>query len=172
MRSVAPILAFGLLWSGCSAGFKVASPEDIPRRLGPGAATIVCLDSTRFDARDIEVTGDSISFYLAETDQRGTVAASNIQSLTQLNRLHGALDGVFLGTLSAGGLGLCVGGILYAAYPGKDSGLVFAYTLGYGVMIGGGIGLIVGLIMGHEYRYLPDWNTSTVNGMRELDPSK
>jgi len=172
MRFLVSILATALVCSGCTTTFRATSPEDLSRKLGTGDGTVLCRDSTLYEATEIIVAEDSIRFDVLGTNDRETIALANVLCITRVDRFRGAVGGAFLGTMLGMGLGFCVGGIAYAATPpGSERGLALGAPVFFGVIGGCGVGLIVGSVKGHEDRYIPAWSTSSTSPGRPRAPA-
>jgi hypothetical protein len=145
---------------GCSSSYQVSSsPNAEPSFTGFNVkayerdAVIVFRDGREVEAKNIIASRDSTRFSLVTSDSITVVATQSIRKVVLTNHLTGFLDGFGLGALGGGLTVLVLNGI-YGSNGGEFSGTDYKlFFIAAGAGLGGLIGGIPGLIIGHSDEY-------------------
>jgi len=180
LNILAPIIVLVLILDGCStttivvperrsAGDVGMSYEKLNRVLNEGFhnnATVRLADGHEFEAREILVGRDSTIFVDTEGGKPRRVFTPGILRIERTDRLSGALEGLFFGTLAGGALGFGLGSL--SSDEGEWSGFGKAILAGLGIVAGGSAGLITGIIHGHRSTY--EFVKDTAAAPRTVNP--
>jgi hypothetical protein len=108
-----------------------------------------------FTGVDLRVGGDSLSWLDAESLARWSVPSQLVSSLTFASSGQGAFEGLGLGALIGGGVGIVAAAIIVGREegPSAEAGLAYLYLGGGGIALGAVTGLVVGAFLGAEQQY-------------------
>lgn len=131
--------------------------------------TITLIDEEKFSGNQLMFTKDSLCWNNAKTNERQSVLLSNVRKIEIKKHGRGALDGLKIGALSGGFIGILVGGSLQNSNPEDegtgeyfDSGKAAIVVGAIGAACGGIIGSIIGSIKGSQVVYYFDKDSSIV----------
>lgn len=162
---------------GCGTSYVVAptkeggdfSYSDFNSELSGQRVFIVLKDGREFEASQIQLISDSVSWVEHVTqpnpnaliprihvgDVSHRVPLGDVERTVRKNTLLGGLEGLGLGLVGGGFLGMAIG----SGQSGSKSDLSPLLGMITGGVIGGVGGLVTGVILGHSYEYsfaIPD----------------
>src|SRR5713101_3980590 len=114
-----------------------------------GGTDVMLADGTIFSVRSIQIRQDTTCFVSSEDSVR-CVPTADLKFVHRTDRWGGFLQGTFLGGLIGGGVG--AGLALFSPHGGHPD-IGPAYALFGGLALGVSIGLVDGIVHGHQYFY-------------------
>ncbi len=169
------IVMTALALTGCSSTYRITSPGAASRLEGKNG-DIYLYDSSHYEAKDVHVFGDTISFRKAKTDAQKSVAIGDIAVVERSNHSAGAGQGALMGM---GGT-LIVSSIMAAAdaergrHSVEESGSAGAMRGAFVVgttLIGSVLGAIGGALIGRHETYEFDLGNGAVQSPRNATPT-
>jgi hypothetical protein len=169
------IVMTALALTGCSSTYRITSPAAASRLEGKNGE-IFLGDTVHYEAKDVHVSGDTISFREAKTDEQKSVAIRDIAIVERTNHSAGAVQGALMGM---GGT-LIVSSIIAAAdaergrHSVEESGSAGAmrglFVMGT-TLIGSVLGAIGGGLTGRHETYEFDLGTGAVQSRLNASPT-
>lgn len=154
LRYLFVIFFIGLF--GCSTSEEITFGGAQPDREHGGrraemilsGSSIHLIDGRVLEVDSIRLVNDTVRYLISGTDHG--IPVDSVDHITGTNRFLGGLKGLGMGMGIGGGIAITAGAIFGKDARGDMPTWVSASI--YGVMLGAPVGLVVGVIAGHEYR--------------------